>query len=68
MKIQEFKNLRQKNDKELGNMLKSLKTEVQKITLEMGSRKLKNVSLIKVKKKEIAQIKTLVSERKHIHG
>ena len=68
MKMQEFKNLRQKSETELTGILKTLKTEVQKITLEMASKKLKNVSLIKIKRKEIAQIKTLIRERKQIHG
>jgi len=64
MKTSEFKNIRQKSDEELKDLLNNLKTEVQKITLEIATRKLKNVSLIRIKRKEIAQIKTIISERK----
>ncbi|MBI4067407.1 50S ribosomal protein L29 [Candidatus Gottesmanbacteria bacterium] len=68
MKIQEFKNLRQKEDKELLTSLASLKKEITKLGLEMAMKKVKNVSLLGQKKKDIARILTILRERKTING
>lgn len=68
MKKQEFTSLRQKNDKELITIISALRKELTKLRLEMALRKVKNVSMIGQKKKDIAQILTLLEERKIQHG
>ena len=68
MKTQEFKNLRQKNEKELIDMVKNLKKEMTKLRLELSMKKIKNVSIIRGKRKDIARILTILKERKLQNG
>lgn len=68
MKTQEFKNLRQKNEKELIDMVKNLKKEMTKLRLELSMKKIKNVSIVRGKRKDIARILTILKERKLQNG
>jgi large subunit ribosomal protein L29 len=68
MKKQEFQSLKQKTDKELKEMLSTLKKEINKLRLEMALRKVKNVSSVGQKKKDVARILTVLKERKLKNG
>ncbi len=63
MKRKQLKELDLKSDRELKEILDKLTIEVKKLLVNRASGKLKNVSLIREKKKEIAQIKTKFRER-----
>lgn len=64
MKRQELNALKQKSEKELAGMITQARLEITKLRLEMAMRKTKNVSAIGQKKITIAQIHTLLNERK----
>jgi len=63
MKTKEKKDLRTKSIAELRTMLKNAKDAVFTAKLEKSQNKLKNTSLLSVKRKEIAQILTIIKEK-----
>jgi ribosomal protein L29 len=63
MKTKEFEILRQKTVQELAQMLKKLKAEVLKTKIEVDRGRIKNVHAYLNKRKEIAKILTLISEK-----
>ncbi len=63
MKTKEKKDLRTKSIVELRTMLKNAKDAVFTAKLEKSQNKLKNTSLLSVKRKEIAQILTIMKEK-----
>ncbi len=68
MKQQELALLKDKKENELISLVANLKKEVTKLRLEMALRKVKNVSLIGQKKKDIARILTMIKERNLPNG
>ena len=64
MKKNDLKELRNKSIKELEETLKKLKIEVLNLKIDQAVKKLKNPHLIKTKKRNIAVIETLISEKK----
>ncbi|MCL6096268.1 MAG: 50S ribosomal protein L29 [Patescibacteria group bacterium] len=63
MKTKERKDLHTKNLVELRTLLKNLKEAVFMAKLELSQNKLKNTRSISLKKKEIAQILTIIKEK-----
>lgn len=68
MKKTDLKNLKEKTEQELKSQVTDLRKEINKLTLEMSLRKIKNVSAKRQKQKDIARILTLLNERKTQHG
>lgn len=63
MKTKEKKDLRTKSIAELRTMLKNVKDVIFTAKLEKSQNKLKNTSSLSVKRKEIAQILTIMKEK-----
>lgn len=63
MKRRDVKDLSTKSKEELMQMLTQLREEMKKNTLEIAMRKLKNVSFLREKKKDIARILTKIREK-----
>jgi ribosomal protein L29 len=63
MKTKERKDLHTKSQMELRTMLKSLKDAVFTAKLELSQNKLKNTRSIFLKRKEIAQILSILKEK-----
>lgn len=63
MKRKEFNQHKEKGIEELKEILKNLEREAMKIKLEIGQGKMKNVHTFLIKRKDIAKIKTLISEK-----
>ncbi|MCL5435337.1 MAG: 50S ribosomal protein L29 [Patescibacteria group bacterium] len=63
MKTKERKDLHTKNLVELRTLLKNLKEAVFTAKLELSQNKLKNTRSIFLKRKEIAQILTVIKEK-----
>lgn len=63
MKKNQLRELKAKDLKELIKMLKEERDELAKILLDLNSNKLRNVSLKKIVRKNIAQIQTLIREK-----
>jgi large subunit ribosomal protein L29 len=59
------KNLRLKTLKELENLLKQERNNLQKLKLEKDLKKLKQTHLIKEKRKIIARILTIMNEKRN---
>ncbi len=57
--------LRKKNIEELKNELSNLLYQKFNLSLQLSSKKLKKTHLIKLYKKNIARIKTIISEKKN---
>jgi len=60
MKTKEKKELHAKSIKELSNLIADAKNALAELKLEKIQNKIKNTSLLSVKKKEIAQILTIM--------
>ena len=60
MKSKDKKELHLKNLKELNNLVDRTKDEVVGLRLDKTQNKLKNTSLLSIKRKEIAQILTVI--------
>lgn len=54
-----------KSLEELRKALVQARDELGKLQLELGSKKLKNVHVKKLKRKEIAQILTIIRQKEH---
>lgn len=63
MKIQEFKQLKELELKELWLKVKTLKIEIADLTLDKNMKKLKDLKAISKKKKEGAQILTVMKQK-----
>lgn len=59
----DIKELRNKQDSELQKMLAELQEKLRDLKFKVGSEQVKNVREIRVARKTIAQVKTLVKER-----
>ena len=59
-----FKELKNKNDKELGAMLLKAKEDLQTLKFKVAGQQYKNVREIRVQKQSIAHILTLQKQRK----
>lgn len=64
MKIKEIKELKNKTKEELDILLKQVKDELFNLFQEHNLRKLKNTRSIFSKRKDIARILTVISEKK----
>lgn len=64
MKKSQIKEFRSKADHELQKMLLDQKRDLARIFIDLKAKKLKNTALMSSKKKIIATISTLLSERK----
>jgi len=64
MKIKELKDLRGKEVKELSAFVAKKKLEVIKNAVKISGAKEKNLKLSRIAKKEIAQILTIIKEKK----
>lgn len=60
MKTKDRKELFLKSIKELGNLVNKAKDEIVSLTLDKTQNKLKNTSALSVKRKEIAQMLTVI--------
>ena len=63
MKIKELKDLRIKEVKDLYTLVAKKKVEVIKNAVKISGAKEKNLKLLKIAKKEIAQILTIIKEK-----
>ena len=63
MKIKELKDLRTKEIKDLNALVAKKKVEVIKNAVKISGAKEKNLKLLKMAKKEIAQILTIIKEK-----
>ena len=63
MKRNELKEVKSKEIKELQVMLKDLKSQIAKLTVERSSGKTKNVCLISQKRKDVARILTIIRQK-----
>ena len=59
------KELRKKTEKELEKILKENREKLEKMKIDLSLRKLKNVKEIKMVKKDIARILTILNEKKY---
>lgn len=66
MKKEELEKLRQKTKEELESILQKEKRELKKLIVELKVSKLKDVSRIGQKKRDIAQIITIMKEAEKI--
>jgi len=57
--------LRKKTKKELRDMEKSLKEKGRDLRFQLAAGKIKNVREIRLTKKSIAQLQTILQEKKH---
>jgi len=57
----EYRNLENKTDIELKNMLEELKIKLGKMRFELSNKTLKNISEIKIVKKDIARVLTALT-------
>lgn len=57
------KQLREKNNKELQELLKELREKLIRVRFDMASGKVKNIKEIRFIKKDIARILTILKER-----
>lgn len=63
MKKRELDELRKKTTQELKSLLAEREKELIKLKIDLSLRKIKNVHAVALAKKELAQIKTLISEK-----
>lgn len=63
MKKSQIKELRSKTEKELTNLLAKEKDDLEKIMIDLESKKLRNVALVKNKKRMIAVLSTFICEK-----
>lgn len=63
MKKSQMKELRSKTEKELTSLLAKEKDDLEKIMIDLASKKLRNVALVKNKKKMIAVLSTFITEK-----
>lgn len=68
MRRNDFNQLIKKDVSELRTQLETLHKEIANLRLEMVMRKVKNVSLLGQKKRDIAQILTVLKEREKQNG
>lgn len=68
MKIREIKEIRQKGTKELTVLLSELRKEIEKTNMDLVMKKLKNVSFVKEKKKDVARILTILKEKEDVES
>lgn len=66
MKTKDKKELYTKSIQELQNLLKEVKDELFRLKLEKEQNKLKNTRLIFLKRKDIARILTVISQKNGI--
>lgn len=64
MKIKEFREFKNKKTEEIEEKIFSLKKELTTAYLDKKAMKLTNVSLVKNLKRDIARLKTLLTEKK----
>lgn len=64
MKKKQIKEIRTKNIKELAVIKAKTESELVQLQSDLGSGKLKDVQRVKRKKRELAQIKTIIREKK----
>jgi len=64
MKKTEKKDLRIKSIKELEKILKEKRKDFEKIRMEKGAGRVKNTHLLTLKRKEIAAILTIITEKR----
>jgi len=57
--------LRQKSDSELEMMLRESREKMWQLHFDLSSKKLKNTNEIKVNRRQIAQILTILKGKKH---
>jgi large subunit ribosomal protein L29 len=63
----DIKELRKLNMKELEEKASTLSTEMSKLYLELNSGKSKNVAKLKAMRKDLARVKTIISELRIIN-
>ncbi len=63
MKSKQLKELKEKSINELEELLKTHQAELIKVKTELATKKLKNTCSPRKKRKDIAQIKTLIREK-----
>lgn len=64
MKKQELKNLRTKTIPELETLIKERREEMAKLKIDQALKKNKNVHLYSAKRRDLAQILTVLKEKK----
>lgn len=63
MKNKDKKELHTKEKNELLKMAEAIRSEILKMQIDMSMAKVKNVSLVKEKKKDLARILTILGEK-----
>lgn len=62
MKKKDIQELHNKSKKELEELMKKVQTELVRLRTDFGAGKLKNVNQIKLKRRDLARIKTVMKE------
>jgi len=68
MKKQDLDKLRDQSKKELESLLEKLARELAELRMQFSLGKLKNVKTMSGKRKDIAQVKTIIHEQKLFGG
>jgi len=63
MKIKEVKELTMKKEEELKKMIEKNSLEIVKLKMEKQVGKLKNISLLREKKRDLARLKTILKDK-----
>ncbi len=63
MKKQQLNDIKNKSIKDLKGQVKNIKKEITTLTIDLKLGKLKNVHVISAKKRDIAQIFTLLNQK-----
>lgn len=63
MKKKDVQELRNKSIKELRELMRKIQEELVKLRTELGAGKLKNVHQVKLKRRDLARIKTILREK-----
>jgi large subunit ribosomal protein L29 len=58
------KDLRQKSEKEIGQMLRALREKARQLRFDLSAGKVKNIKELSEVKKDIARILTILNEKK----
>ncbi len=66
MKTRDIKELHSKTPEDLKKMLMDLKLEMAKLNLDLNLNKNKNINILKTKKRDVARILTVLTEKEVI--
>lgn len=67
MKAKEKKELHEKTEEELGQLIRQAKEELLRLNIEKSQKKLKNTSSVLQKRKNLAIMQTILNEKRFTH-